>query len=168
MASWTLANWLPFDSFAIAWDRRQAFYLVLMYLALSAPFFFDALAVGWLLAARANDAPRIYAANLAGSAVGCFLALGALSGWGGEGAAVFCAWLAALASLAPMAARKFTRTWRCAGCSLLGCVRDPQPVAVGAPGLVHDSPLSLQGITPIAALPRRPAGVDALECVFAC
>jgi spermidine synthase len=109
VASWALANWLPFDSFAIAWDRRQALYLVLMYLALAAPFFFDALAVGWLLAARANDAPRIYAANLAGSAVGCFLALGALATWGGEGSAVFCAWLAALASLAPVAARKLTR-----------------------------------------------------------
>jgi len=109
VASWTLANWLPFDSFAIAWDRRQVIYLVLMYLALSAPFFFGALAVGWLLSARASDAPRIYAANLAGSAAGCLLALGALAGWGGEGAAVFCAWLAALASLASIAARKFTR-----------------------------------------------------------
>lgn len=109
VASWTLANGLPFDSFAIAWDRRQVFYLVLMYLALAAPFFFSALAVGWLLSARANDAPRLYAANLAGSAAGCFLALGALAGWGGEGAAVFCAWLAALASLAPLAARKLTR-----------------------------------------------------------
>jgi hypothetical protein len=109
VASWTLANWLPFDSFAIAWDRRQVAYLVLMYLALSAPFFFGALAVGWLLSAQAGDAPRIYAANLAGSAAGCLLALGALAGWGGEGAAVFCAWLAALASLAPIASRKLTR-----------------------------------------------------------
>ena len=110
VASWTLANWLPFDSFAIAWDGRQVFYLVLMYLALSAPFFFSALAVGWLLSARTRDAPRIYAANLAGSAAGCALALGALAAWGGEGATVFCAWLAASASLAPMAARRLTRS----------------------------------------------------------
>ncbi len=109
VASWTLANWLPFDSFAIAWDGRQVLYLVSIYLALSAPFFFGALAVGWLLAARASDAPRIYAANLAGSAAGCGLALGALAVWGGEGAMVFCAWLAALASLAPMVARRLTR-----------------------------------------------------------
>ena len=99
LGSFALANWLPFDSFAIAWDHRQAFYLVLMYLALSAPFFFGALAVGWLLSARPDDAPRLYAANLVGSAAGCLLALGALAVWGGEGAAIFCAWLAGLAAL---------------------------------------------------------------------
>jgi len=99
LGSFALANWLPFDSFAIAWDHRQAFYLVLMYLALSAPFFFGALAVGWLLSARPNDAPRLYAASLVGSAAGCLLALGALAVWGGEGAAIFCAWLAGLAAL---------------------------------------------------------------------
>ena len=99
LGSLALANGLPFDSFAIAWDRRQAFYLVLMYLALSTPFFFSALAVGWLLAARPGDAPRLYAANLMGSGVGCLVALGALAGWGGEGAAIFCGWLAAVASL---------------------------------------------------------------------
>jgi hypothetical protein len=97
--SFALANWLPFDSFAIAWDHRQAFYLVLMYLALSAPFFFGAIAVGWLLSARPGDVPRLYAANLVGSAAGCLLALGALAAWGGEGAAIFCAWLAGLAAL---------------------------------------------------------------------
>ncbi len=94
LASFLLANWLPFDSFAIAWDRRQALYLALMYLALSTPFFFSGLAIGWLLAARPNDAPRIYATNLAGSATGCLMALGALAWWGGEGTVVFCAWLA--------------------------------------------------------------------------
>ena len=99
LSSFALANWLPFDSFAIAWDHRQVFYLVLMYLALSAPFFFGAIAVGWLLSARPGDAPRLYAANLVGSAAGCLLALGALAVWGGEGAAIFCAWLAGLAAL---------------------------------------------------------------------
>jgi hypothetical protein len=79
LGSFALANWLPFDSFAIVWDRRQALYLVLMYLALSAPFFFGAMAVGWLLSACPDDAPRLYAANLVGSAAGCLLALGALA-----------------------------------------------------------------------------------------
>ncbi len=99
LSSFVLANGLPFDSFAIAWDRRQAVYLVLMYLALSTPFFFGAMAVGWLLSARPADAPRLYAANLVGSAAGCLLALGALASWGSEGAAIFCAWLAGLAAL---------------------------------------------------------------------
>jgi hypothetical protein len=77
--SFALANCSPFDSFAIVWDHRQALYLVLMYLALSAPFFFGAMAVGWLLSACPDDAPRLYAANLVGSAAGCLLALGALA-----------------------------------------------------------------------------------------
>jgi hypothetical protein len=100
MGSFLLANWLPFDSFAIAWDRRQAAYLALMYLALSTPFLFGGLAVGWLLAARPDDAPRVYAASLMGSAAGCLLALGALERVGGEGAVIFGAGLACLASLA--------------------------------------------------------------------
>jgi len=99
MASFALANWLPFDSFAIAWDRRQALYLALIYLGLSTPFFFSAMAVGWLLSNHPGDTPRIYAANLAGSAAGCLLAIGVLARWGGEGAVVFCAWLAGLAAL---------------------------------------------------------------------
>jgi hypothetical protein len=99
LGSLALANWLPFDSFAIAWDRRQVLYLASMYLALSTPFFFGAMAVGWLLTARPDDAPRIYAANLVGSAAGCLLALSALAVWGSEGAAIFCAWLAGIASL---------------------------------------------------------------------
>jgi hypothetical protein len=99
VGSFLLANWLPFDSFAIAWDARQAVYLVLMYLALSTPFLFGGLAVGWLLTVRPDAAPRVYAANLMGSAAGCLLALGALGRVGGEGAIVFCAGLAGLASL---------------------------------------------------------------------
>lgn len=101
--SYALSNWLPFDSFAIAWDRRQVLYLALMYLALAAPFFFSALATGWLFSARPTDAPRTYTANLVGSAAGCLLALGALDKWGGESAALFCAWLAGLGAVAAFA-----------------------------------------------------------------
>ena len=100
LGSFALANWLPFDSFAIAWDRRQVVYLVLMYLALALPFFFGALAAGWLFSARPDAASRIYTASLVGSAAGCLLALGALAAWGGEGAALACAWLAGLGALA--------------------------------------------------------------------
>src|SRR5512136_1030785 len=84
LGSFVLANWLPFDSFAIAWDQRQVFYLVLIYLALSAPFFFGTMAMGWLLSARSGDVPRLYTANLVGSAAGCLLALDALATWGSE------------------------------------------------------------------------------------
>jgi len=99
LGSFVLANWLPFDSFAIAWDRRQVLYLASMYLALALPFFFGALAAGWLFSARPAAAARIYTANLIGSAAGCPLALGALATWGGEGTVLFCAWLAGLGAL---------------------------------------------------------------------
>ena len=114
LGSFTLANRLPFDSFAIAWDRRQVLYLVLMYLALATPFFFSALVVGWLFSARPADAARIYTANLTGSSIGCLLALGALAGLGGEGAATFCAWLAGAgavtAGIAGVASRRAHHT----------------------------------------------------------
>ncbi|NJD60963.1 MAG: hypothetical protein FIA98_16335, partial [Anaerolineae bacterium] len=39
-------NLLPFDSFSIAWDPRQAWILILHYIVLAAPFFFSGMAVG--------------------------------------------------------------------------------------------------------------------------
>ena len=38
VASYLVTNTLPFDSFAIAWDRRQVVYLVTYYLTLAVPF----------------------------------------------------------------------------------------------------------------------------------
>jgi len=115
VGSYALSNWLPFDSFAIAWDRKQAFYLALMYLCLAAPFFFSALTTGWLFSTRPVDAPHIYTANLLGSAAGCLLALGALAQWGGEGAVLFCAWLASIgtvvASTGAVSSRRYAG-WR--------------------------------------------------------
>ncbi len=39
LVAYLLTNWLPFDSFSIAWDRRQAAILIFHYIGLSAPFF---------------------------------------------------------------------------------------------------------------------------------
>ncbi len=63
-------NHLPFDSYRIAWERIQVVYLVLYYLALTVPFFCAGLVTGQLLAAHAEHAARLYAANLLGSALG--------------------------------------------------------------------------------------------------
>ena len=49
LAAYLLINWLPFDSFSIAWDRRQIFILALNYLGLVTPFFFCGLAVSLML-----------------------------------------------------------------------------------------------------------------------
>ncbi len=63
-------NHLPFDSYRIAWERIQLLYLVLYYLALTVPFFCAGLVTGLLLTAHPDQANRLYAANLLGSALG--------------------------------------------------------------------------------------------------
>lgn len=88
VGAYALTNALPFDSFAIAWDRRQILYLVVYYLALAVPFFFGGLVVAVLLAGgdRRDPIPshRVYAASLAGSGLGAVIALGGLASLGGE------------------------------------------------------------------------------------
>ena len=95
------ANWVPFDSFTLAWDRRQILYLAVVYLALATPFFFAGALITVLLAGwdqpRRVPAHRVYAASLAGAGLGAPLALVAIDHLGGEGAVVATAGLAALA-----------------------------------------------------------------------
>jgi len=100
LGSYLLINWLPFDSFSIAWDPRQAAVLAAHYLALAAPFFFSGMAVGLLLAAYPQAAGQTYAVNLVGSAAGCLLALLAPAAFGGEGMVTLSSGLVALAALA--------------------------------------------------------------------
>src|SRR3990172_4487464 len=70
LGAYLLTNQLPFDSFSIAWDRRQVGILVLHYIALATPFFFSGMAIGLLLAASPQFAGTTYAVNLLGSAAG--------------------------------------------------------------------------------------------------
>jgi len=91
-------NHLPFDSYRIAWERSQLLYLLLYYLALTAPFFFSGLVAGMLLTAHAADAYRFYAANLLGSAAGGLVPLLVLSRVG-EGVVLVVAALGLLAAL---------------------------------------------------------------------
>ena len=98
LASYLLMNLIPFDSFSIAWDRRQVGVLVLHYLALALPFFFAGLATGILLATNPGGVRRTYAVNLFGSAAGCILALMAPSSLGGEGIVTLCIGLCTLAA----------------------------------------------------------------------
>jgi len=46
LGAYLVINRLPFDSFSIAWDRRQILYLVGYYLALAVPFFFGGAVIG--------------------------------------------------------------------------------------------------------------------------
>ena len=96
LGAYLLTNWLPLDSFSLAWDSKQVGVLVLHYLVLASPFFFSGFAVGLLLAAFPQAAGQTYAANLLGSALGCVLALVAPPRLGGEGTVVLSSGLATL------------------------------------------------------------------------
>jgi hypothetical protein len=98
MGGYLLINWLPFDSFSIAWDQRQVGVLALHYIVLAAPFFCSGAAVGLLLAARPALAPRTYFVNLTGSAGGCLIIFAASSPLGGEGIVVLSSLMGALAA----------------------------------------------------------------------
>jgi hypothetical protein len=100
LASYLNVNYIPFDSYRIAWEREQILYLAIYYLFLALPFFFSGLAVGALLAVQPEQAGQIYAFNLAGSALGCLAAVMALPLLGGAGTVMLSALLGALAAIA--------------------------------------------------------------------
>lgn len=85
LGAYLALNWLPFDSFSIAWDRRQAVILVVQYIVLSLPFLCSGAALGLLFSVYPQGVGRLYAVNLAGSALGCVLALLAPAWVGGAG-----------------------------------------------------------------------------------
>jgi hypothetical protein len=70
-------NLLPFDSYAVAWDRRQVVILVLYFGSAALPFFFHGWYTGSALAAAGASPGSAYAANLIGAAAGPPIALAA-------------------------------------------------------------------------------------------
>jgi len=106
VAGYLTINYIPFDSYCIAWERVQLLYLALYYLSLTLPSFFSGLVLGILLAARPELAGRLYSFNMAGSGLGCLAAVAALPLLGGAGTVMLSASLGALAAVA------FSRGWR--------------------------------------------------------
>ena len=102
LGAYLLVNWLPFDSFSIAVDRRQAWILVLHFIALATPFFFSGMVVSLLLAAFPKAVGQTYAVNLLGSAFGCLIALAAPAWLGGEGTVLLSSGIAAMAAIFPL------------------------------------------------------------------
>ncbi|MBC7262758.1 MAG: hypothetical protein H5T64_00195 [Chloroflexi bacterium] len=100
LGAYLVMNYIPFDSYRIAWERIQLFYLVLYYLSLTVPFLCGGLIVGLLLAAEQSRVGRVYAVNLIGSALGCFAVVILLPLLGGAGTVVAAALLGALGALA--------------------------------------------------------------------
>jgi spermidine synthase len=98
LGSYLTINHIPFDSYAIAWDRMQALYLAIYFLSAGLPFVAGGVVVGALLAANGRHAHRVYAANLLGSAGGCGLAIAGLAVLSGEGALIASAGIGLLAA----------------------------------------------------------------------
>ena len=92
-------NYVPFDSYRVAWERRQLVYLAIYYSALIVPFFFSGLCVGLSLSAWPGRANALYAANLAGSAIGSLAVLVLLPLLGGQGTVVVASVLGVLSAL---------------------------------------------------------------------
>ncbi len=118
LAAYLCLNYLPFDSYRIAWERIQLLYLVLYYLALAVPFFCAGLVIALLLAAHPQRAARLYAASLLGSAAGALLPAAFLP-WLGEGIVLLIASLGLFAALAFRFRVSFTRVLLLAGGCLL-------------------------------------------------
>lgn len=97
--SYAVVNWLPFDSYSIAWQRRQIVYFLLYYLALTVPFLCGGLGIGAALAWGGERSHAVYAANLAGSALGALLALAMLQLAGVPGAVTAAAGIGLLPAL---------------------------------------------------------------------
>lgn len=95
--SYIVINFIPFDSYSIAWDRRQIILFFIYYLSLTLPFLFAGIGIGGSLILAEGSSNFAYAANLLGSGVGAFLAPFAL--WlAGVPGAVLMAGLLALMS----------------------------------------------------------------------
>jgi spermidine synthase len=107
VGSYLISNHVPFDSYQIAYDKRQTIYLAVYYLSLTIPFFFTGLGIGVLLAATPGQAGKIYAANLTGSGLGCLITLGALSLVGEQGAVI----IAAISGTLAGSILGFRRSW---------------------------------------------------------
>jgi hypothetical protein len=88
LLAYTMINYLPFDSYSIAWDRKQIWILLAYFAAAGLPFLLAGWFIGAYLSSAGRDAHRPYASNLIGSALGCPLALLAIGTLGGERAAL--------------------------------------------------------------------------------
>jgi hypothetical protein len=97
--AYLVVNLLPFDSYSIAWERKQIFYFGIYYLGLALPFLFSGLGIGSALAAHRGRSHLIYAANLLGSGLGVLLAPLALWLGGVPGAVLASALLGLLAAV---------------------------------------------------------------------
>ncbi len=99
VGAYLAVNHIPFDPVRISWDRLQVVYLFADYLVLSVPFFFSGLCISGALTCFAGNAGRIYFFDLAGAGMGSLFVLILFMPFGGNGAVILPALVAAVAAL---------------------------------------------------------------------
>ncbi len=104
--SYLTINFLPFDSYSIAWDFDQVWILLLYFSVAGGPFLFSGWAVGACMSSAGPDAHRPYSANMVGSALGVPLALFTISQFGEESAITLAVLLGLLAAMTFSVPRK--------------------------------------------------------------
>ena len=132
VGAYALTNVVPFDSFSIAWERRQVAILALHYVALATPFFCSGATLSMLFAQHPQAVGYLYAINFGGSAVGCALALLVPTWLGGAGVILLCGALGGVAALCFAKARTMRGT---AGLLI---------IAMGIAGATQPAPLTLE------------------------
>lgn len=99
IASYLIVNNVPFDSFRVGIEFIQILYLLIYYVALSIPFFFAGLIIGFTLAKLPQRVNTVYCFSLVGSGVGALLVLGITPLTGEQGLVVFVALVGLLAAI---------------------------------------------------------------------
>jgi len=98
LGSYLVINTVPFDSYQLAWDRRQLLYLAIYYVSLVVPFVASGLIVSLYLSLMPQQTSPLYAASLMGSGLGSTIVLVALSVLGPERTIISATALAAAAT----------------------------------------------------------------------
>ncbi len=135
-----LAERLPIDTYQILLQSRQAGLLIVYHALMVVPFFFGAVAIGLALTACRAEAPKVYAANLAGSGAGAAWAIGSMYVLRPEELVWAVAAVGMLASLLPASrSRRGAMKWL-VGVGVLGALM----------GLLH-GPLPIDPYKPLAS-----------------
>ena len=164
LLAYTLLNLSPFDSYAIAWDRRQIVILALYFGSAALPFFFHGWFSGTALAAAGASPGRAYAANLTGAAAGPLLALAITTTVRLEAAVAVsaAAGMASAALLAPHRAGRLA-AWSAVVLLCALAVRPPEFLALR---ISPNKPLAQARLYPGAKVTLRRDGLSArLEAV---
>lgn len=155
LLAFVVANRIPFDTYAVGWDRPQLLSLAATYLVLAIPFFCGGAVTGALLGGWDQPQPigshRVYAANLAGSGVGALAGLYGIGWFGGPGMIALAAALAACAAVAFAAAASGPRRGGVTASTALALLL--VVTAIGPPALLDLRLSQYKGLTAALRVP---------------